>query len=141
VLLLRWSIVLALLLPGCQGSQERRAPEACPGATLFELDYVPPTTRMDILVVVDNQGSVAEQQANLATSFPSLLQSLLDPPLDPDTGSPEHVRITDLHVGVVSTDMGSGGYELVTCDDAIDGDDGVLQHTPIYSWCEDAYPL
>jgi hypothetical protein len=142
VLLLRWGIVLALLLPGCQGSEERRAPEACPGATLLELDYVPPTTRMDILVVVDNAGSVAEQQANLANCFPELIESLLDPPEDPVTGSPEHVRVTDLHVGVVSTDMGSGGYELVTCDDSVDGDDGVLLHTPNPSitGCEDAYP-
>ncbi|MBW2262590.1 MAG: hypothetical protein JRG91_11505, partial [Deltaproteobacteria bacterium] len=55
---------------------------------------------------------------------------------------PDHVPVRDLHIGVVSTDMGTGGYVVETCADPIDGDDGVLQHEPNTSLpgCESAYP-
>jgi len=97
---------------------------------------------VDILVVVDNSTSMAEEQASLAASFPLLIQSLLNPPdLDGDT-MPDHVPVRDLHIGVVSTDMGTGGYSVDSCSDPIDGDNGELQHTPNPSiaGCESAYP-
>jgi hypothetical protein len=97
---------------------------------------------VDILVVVDNSMSMAEEQANLASNFPILIQSLLNPEVDPVTGLPSHVPVRDLHIGVVSTDMGTGGYSVETCSDPIDGDNGELQHSPNPSigGCEAAYP-
>ncbi len=97
---------------------------------------------VDILVVVDNSLSMAEEQTNLANNFPVLIQSLLNPPDSDGDTLPDHVPVRDLHVGVVSTDMGTGGYSVETCSDPIDGDNGELQHTPSPSiaGCESAYP-
>ena len=97
---------------------------------------------VDILVVVDNSMSMAEEQASLASSFPLLIESLLMPPdLDGDT-IPDHVPVKDLHIGVVSSDMGTGGYPVDSCPDPIDGDNGELQHTPnpTIPGCETVYP-
>lgn len=90
---------------------------------------------VDILFVVDNSMSMVEEQMRLAEQFPMLIAGILDPaePTRP---------VTDLHAGVVSTDMGTGGYEVAGCPDPADGDDGVLQHTPssTVSGCDTAYP-
>jgi hypothetical protein len=92
---------------------------------------VPP---VDILVVVDNSMSMAEEQASLVEAFPVLLRGILE--------STDRARVDDLHVGVVSTDMGTGGYSVETCFDPVDGDDGILQHTPNPSvaGCDSSYP-
>ncbi len=97
---------------------------------------------VDILVMVDNSRSMTEEQANLASNFPTLITSLLNPPIDPVTGKPEHVPVKDLHIGVVSSDMGTGGYTVETCADPIDGDDGILKHTPnpAIAGCDSTYP-
>jgi hypothetical protein len=97
---------------------------------------------VDILVVVDNSMSMAEEQANLAANFPLLIQSLLNPPDSDGDTLPDHEPLRDLHIGVVSTDMGTGGYSVETCSDPIDGDNGELQHSPnpSVSGCEAAYP-
>ncbi|MBW2264254.1 MAG: hypothetical protein JRG91_19995, partial [Deltaproteobacteria bacterium] len=99
------------------------------------------TLKVDILVVVDNSMSMAEEQANLANNFPKLIRSLLDPPVDPETGRREHAPLTDMHIGVVSTDMGTAGYPVETCRDSIDGDDGILLNEPhpAIDWCADSY--
>ncbi len=109
-----------------------------PGHEMTQVQF----SGVDILVVVDNSLSMEEEQASLTSSFPLLIQSLLDPQdLDGDT-RPDHVPVDDLHIGVVSTDMGTGGYPIASCPDPIDGDNGELQHTPNPSiaGCETAYP-
>ncbi len=109
----------------------------------FIMDELKQTQKrpVDILVVVDNSLSMELEQANLAEQFPSLIQSLLNPAINPETGKPDHVPAHDLHIGVISTDMGTGGYSVSTCSDSIDGDDGVLQHTPnpLIAGCDSAY--
>jgi hypothetical protein len=90
---------------------------------------------VDMLFVVDNSMSMSEEQARMTEAFPALIAGILDPP-------PPTRPVTDLHVGVVSTDMGTGGYELETCPDPVDGDDGVLLHEPSddVTGCESSYP-
>jgi hypothetical protein len=86
--------------------------------------------------------SMAEEQANLAENFPLLIHTLLDPEVDPVTGRPSHTPVSDMHIGVISTDMGTGGYTVETCSDPVDGDDGILQHDPNPSMpgCDSVYP-
>jgi hypothetical protein len=61
--------------------------------------------------------------------------------VDPITGERTHEPIRDVHVGVVSTDMGVGGYDVTTCrDNPVTGDDGLLQHEPHGSGCDASYP-
>lgn len=93
-------------------------------------------------MVVDDSGSMAEEQASLVSAFPALIESLLDPAdTDGDTLA-DHKPVRDLHVGVIGTDMGTGGYTLESCSDPIDGDDGELRHEPgpDVEGCDAAYP-
>jgi hypothetical protein len=117
-------------------------PGACPEGWRCITAELPTFGGVDVLVVVDNSKSMVEEQENMARQFPLLIDNLLDPPIDPTTGRRAHVPVTDLHLGVVSTDMGTGGYTIETCTDPVDGDDGVLQHdpSPVASGCSASYP-
>jgi hypothetical protein len=117
-------------------------PGTCPEGWTCRNDELPTFRGVDILVVVDNSMSMAEEQMTMAAQFPELIQDLLNPDLDPYTGRPVHAPITDVHIGVVSTDMGTGGHVVETCHDSMVGDDGVLQNTPNpeMTGCEASYP-
>ena len=97
---------------------------------------------VDILFVVDNSGSMWEEQTNLARELPRFFGALATGEIrDRDSGE-VRVRfdpVDDLHVGVVTTDMGTGGHPLETCYDATDGDDGILS-TAMASDCTDSLP-
>jgi hypothetical protein len=82
---------------------------------------------LDILFVIDNSGSMSEQQASLAANFPLMIDVLEQL----DGGLP------NLHIGVVTSDMGTsssqyppgpsiGTVGLGGCAGV--GDDGVLVH-------------
>jgi hypothetical protein len=115
-------------------------PGTCPEGWTCRNYELPVFRGVDIMVVVDNSMSMAEEQRAMAEQFPLLISNLLDPDIDTGTGRPVHAPITDLHIGVVSTDMGTGGYSVETCSDPIDGDDGILQHTSEIWGCEPVYP-
>ena len=97
---------------------------------------------VDLLVMVDNSNSMAQEQANLTQNFQILIETLTDPPDSNGDGQPDSPPVTDLHVGVVDSDMGTGGFAVQTCRDAIDGDDGILRNTPsgAVAGCADSYP-
>jgi len=97
---------------------------------------------VDLLVMVDNSNSMAQEQANLTSNFAILTSALTNPPDDNGDGQPDHPPVTDLHIGVISTDMGTGGFAVQTCRDAVDGDDGILRNTPsgAVAGCDDSYP-
>ncbi len=74
----------------------------------------PMTTQVDLLFVVDDSGSMADEQSTLSQTLPTLY---------------EYIRlasgpIPDLHVGVMSTDLGSGNFPISYCEDG--GDQGNL---------------
>jgi len=122
---------------GCFGYESVPPPED-PGAPV----WVPLPGAVDLLVVVDNSNSMAQEQASLSASFSTMIAGLVSPPdLDGD-GAPDYPPVTDLHVGVVSTDMGTGGFAVQTCRDATNGDDGILRNTPTGAvlGCDDTYP-
>ena len=100
---------------------------------------VPPfVTRVDILFVIDNSNSMSEEQAELNRQFWPLVIELLEPTRDPETGEVPPA-VTDLHVGVISTDMGTHGFTIMTCDRPVDGDDGLLQSHGRRAECDDTY--
>ena len=85
---------------------------------------------VDILLVVDNSGSMAEEQAILATTFYNLVSTLLSP-LDGDSA-------VGVRVAVTTTDMGlQYGWDRLTdgvvavnsCTD-LNGDDGAFLPIP-----------
>ncbi|NMC69294.1 MAG: hypothetical protein GYA57_04390 [Myxococcales bacterium] len=97
-----------------------------------------PTGKLDLLFVVDDSGGMAEAQQMLAEGFPSLIDALFTPPEDP-SGHPAYPAVEDLHVGVISSDMGTGAFVVPTCEHA---DDGRLQHEPAAGvpGCTASYP-
>jgi hypothetical protein len=107
---------------------------ACPSRDISKLDPEPakevykeiPFTsnrNVDILVMVDNSDSMREEQVNLATNFPRFIQ-VLD---GIEGGRP------NIHLGVVSSDLGIPPYGAESC--AGNGDDGKLQNTPRVAGC------
>ncbi len=87
---------------------------ACNSHSLIEPHPVPgqetvqyaenPLRKIDILFMIDNSNSMKEEQASLRASFPRLMQELENLP-GPD-GKP---LLPDLHIGVISSDMGAAG--------------------------------
>jgi hypothetical protein len=99
----------------------------------------PPMPRsVDILVVIDDSSSMADEQKTLLMAVPTLVEGLLDPPVDPATGEPVRDPFLDLHMGVVSTNLGAGGYFVEGCSGT--GDDGLLLHEPLGPGCDSSYP-
>ena len=60
------------------------------------------TGKIDILFVVDNSGTMADEQLNLARNFPLLVQQLLD--LEDSQGN---TLAADVNIMVTTTDMGN----------------------------------
>jgi hypothetical protein len=99
------------------------------------------TDRVDLLVVVDNSGSMIEVQRSLMVKFEVLLQTLVAPlcgsranpsapPHGCDASNADDVALgrplRDLQVGVVSTDLGTPGSMVPGCDASERGDHGLL---------------
>jgi len=82
--------------------------------------------KLDLLLVVDNSASMEQEQAALAAELPRMMSALLSGDIDGD-GVPEVAPIDDIHVGVVSTDMGLAGLEGAGIENCAGlGGDGVL---------------
>ena len=68
--------------------------------------------KVDILFVIDNSNSMEEEQEVLTRQFEFMARELISPTLGGPGGIPP---VDDLHIGVVSTDMGTHGYTIMTC--------------------------
>ncbi len=76
---------------------------------------------VDVLFVVDNSNSMAHEQQNLAQNFPKFISKLDQAKLD-------------YRVGVVSTDLGAGSYNVPSCV-TTGGDGGKLQNKALKAGC------
>ena len=97
--------------------------------------------KVDLLFMVDNSNSMAQEQESLKAQFPKLITVLTSGermPGDPNPFPPAK----DLHVGVVSSDMGIPGVNFGANANCLPdgGDDGKLQHAPHGAGCDAAYP-
>jgi len=77
------------------------------------------TVNVDILFVIDNSGSMAGEQMTMRANFPALYQAVRSA-----VGA-----LPDLHVGVTSTDLGTGMFQITYCED-LGGDGGDLLANP-----------
>jgi hypothetical protein len=75
---------------------------------------------LDILFVIDDSASMGDEQASLAANFERLIQEIQ---------SIEH-GLPDLHIGVVSTDLGVGPYAMLGDRCTATGKMGLLQNSP-----------
>jgi hypothetical protein len=148
-------LLSALALSGCYLSHGRPEDASRDGA----LDAPPADTRpsdaravcdatvvvgpsdvaVDLLFVVDNSGSMSEEQRSLIEEFPRLVSTLATGDLDGD-GEGDFPPVTSLHTGVVTTDLGGGPVMGAGCPEV--GDDGILRtgRTPPPDGCDSEYP-
>lgn len=110
----------------------------------------PAIEKIDLLVMVDNSGSMADKQRILADAVPDLVKGLVLPkcvdkktraptgvlsdPTKPDSGmcpagsEPLFTPITDMHIGVISSSLGGMGSS--SCPTKETGSDGRIIETP-----------
>lgn len=74
--------------------------------------------KVDVLFVIDNSGSMSEEQVKLSKQLPRLVRVLASGDLDgmPNAdGQPDFTPVSSLHLGVVSSDMGVNGRAVHGC--------------------------
>jgi hypothetical protein len=81
---------------------------------------------IDILFVIDNSNSMADEQQNLSKNFPKFIDALKSPKLNN--------KIPNVHLGIITTDLGAGNYSLPSCE-VSGGDGGKLQASPRVAGC------
>ena len=88
------------------------------------IDSGPPVRveQVDMLFMIDNSRSMVEEQASLAAELPNIVRILASG----ESSDRPFPAIVDLRVGFVTSDMGTGGYTIPTCNEQNFGDDGVL---------------
>ena len=77
-----------------------------------------PTRKLDILFVIDDSSLTRLAQDNLLRNFPTMMTTLRSAPR----------RLPDLHLAVISTDMGAGDGSIAGCD-STGGKNGIFQYT------------
>ena len=97
-----------------------------------------PIARLDLLFVVDNTNSMAGEQQSLQAALPQFIQALTTG-VSRSTRQPVFRPVRNVHIGVVSADMGTAGIEFGSCH-ADGGDDGRLQSVPRGPECAASYP-
>ena len=73
----------------------------------------------DLLFLIDDSSSMRLAQANLERSFPAFMTRLRTAPLG----------LPNIHVAVISSDMGAGDGSVASCD-TTGGKQGIFQYTP-----------
>jgi hypothetical protein len=96
--------------------------------------------KVDLLFMVDNSGSMREEQSALRAQFQSMVTVLTTGDRDND-GMQDFPPATDLHLAVVSSDMGLVGITGIPNCDGL-GDDGVMQNkgNTALTGCQASYP-
>ena len=122
---------------------------ACPDGEVCErglcCERVVPQRNLDVLFMIDNSGSMTEEQTSLGQQLPRMMTILASGDLNPDDGiepGRDFPPVRSVQMGVVSSDMGTGGFDVPTCTEPHFGDDGILRtagNTSI-SGCMASYP-
>jgi len=86
--------------------------------------------KLDLLFLIDNSNSMTALQDTMTANFPAFIEALRDE---------KSGQLPDLHVGVVSSDLGAGtasaSFEPRTQCGRVGGDAGFLQSAPRSSSC------
>src|SRR3954462_2244530 len=99
-----WSLACGVLLAGCP-DYDLAALAPCTQGVERASNTQRGPNQVDLLFVVDNSGSMAEEQATLGKELPRLVKVLTSGDLEGD--GEQDFKPVDLHFGVVSTDLGA----------------------------------
>ena len=119
-------ISVILLAHGCASRPLDERPDSGAGSQT-NLSSVVLTDKVDLLFVIDNSAGLQHEQRNLSKNFPRLIDALRSSKLGG--------KIPNLHIGVISTDLGAGDYNLPSCEVA-GGDQGKMQNKPQIAGCK-----
>ncbi|MFI5298653.1 MAG: hypothetical protein ACHREM_11185, partial [Polyangiales bacterium] len=75
--------------------------------------------KVDLLLMIDNSSSMADKQSELTRRVPALIQLLTNPPTP--TGGKTPKSVADIHVGVITSSLGSFGTDA--CDETVAGNE------------------
>jgi hypothetical protein len=102
---------------GAQGCLDRPVAPIIPNSSGVKATKIraQKVDKIDLLFVVDNSISMADKQSELGKRIPDLIFALTDDTPDPDTGDKNNA--IDIHVGVISSSLGSQGTSA--CDPGI----------------------
>lgn len=132
-------LALCLLASACL-ERELKPLNPCLVSSVSRRVAVTNIEKVDLLFSVDNSASMAEEQNALKQQFPRMITILTTGMRTPDDPTP-FPAAKDLHLGVVSSDMGALGQSDVEGCSEQGGDDGRLQNTPRGAiGCQAVYP-
>ncbi len=118
-----FGIAVATFLAACP---DREVSELKPSQGKVEYKDIPVTVNrdLDLLFIIDNSGSMGEEQASLKDNFPKFIDVL----------NTIQGGLPNVHIGVVNSDMGTlGGPQIGSPNDggcAANGTDGVMVQLP-----------
>jgi hypothetical protein len=119
--------VLTALLTGCL-ERELKPLNPCLVSGVVAEVAVSNIDKVDLLFMVDNSSSMEGEQASLAREFPKLIKALASGDRDAD-GVKDFTPVKDLHLGVVSSDLGLANLTLPNASGCTgNGDDGRLKN-------------
>jgi len=122
------------------GGRQGKLPADGPSCLLSQVSAeisVAAVDTVDLLFVVDDSGSMSEEQAALRAQFPRLLATLASG--QRGAGQESFPPAKSLHLGVVSTDLGLVGVDEIDKCSGL-GDDGIMQNEPRLQGCKATYP-
>ncbi len=101
---------------GAQGCLDRPVVPIVPGGSGVIATKIRVTRidKVDLLMIIDNSLSMGDKQSELSRRVPQLVKELTNPDIDPATGKPKFLAVADLHIGVLSSSLGSQGTSA--CD-------------------------
>jgi hypothetical protein len=119
---LRWAGLAAVapVLWACN-ARTLEKPVLKPEATFGKTFQQTINRNVDLLFLVDDSSSMRLTQQNLETNFPMFMTRLMDPP-----------GLPNIHVAVISSDMGAGNGNIDSCTaqtNGIGGKQGIFQYT------------
>jgi hypothetical protein len=120
--------VLTVMGIAASGCLERglKPVNPCTRSSVGQRIQVTNVDNVDLLFMIDNSNSMAEEQANLILELPRLVNVLASGDRDAD-GMRDFNPVKSLHVGIITSDMGAGPNTGVpTCARGL-GDDGILR--------------
>jgi hypothetical protein len=115
---LRW-VGLAAVAPVLWACNARtlETPHLTPEQTYGKTFQQTINRNVDMLFLVDDSSSMRLSQDNLNRNFPTFMTRLMDPP-----------GLPNIHVAVISSDMGAGDGSVASCD-STGGKNGIFQYT------------